>query len=221
HRTLRSCPRTRRGEAKASLWRSGERAPSLSSLHFALGPRFRGDERHRVSRSGGHLSRSATFLMPASTQASSFSPPGAPEAPIAPMTSSPTLIGSAPRPVVKPVRYCAPICGFFFSRSSISPDGMRKVRDVNAFLKLFSRVCGPVLSPRNWINGSPLRPTTVTDTAYPLVLQTAIVSCAIVTAMAADRSLRLSSCACAVDTRTQASPTPASRYSTADMDHSS
>ena len=35
----RSFPRTRRREAKASLWRSGERESSLS-------PRFRGDERH-------------------------------------------------------------------------------------------------------------------------------------------------------------------------------
>src|SRR5215472_14951930 len=66
--------------------------------------------------------------MPAFTQASSLSPPGAPETPAAPITSSPTMIGSAPRAVVKPVRYCAPICGFFFSRSSISPEGMRNVR---------------------------------------------------------------------------------------------
>src|SRR5262245_2589153 len=64
----------------------------------------------------------------------------------------------------KPVRYCAPICGFFFSRSSISPDGMRNVRAVKAFLKLFSMVCGPVPSPRIWTSTSPLRPTTVADT---------------------------------------------------------
>src|SRR5215469_13771085 len=82
--------------------------------------------------------------MPALTQASSLSPPGAPETPAAPITSSPTVIGSAPRAVVKPVRYCAPICGFFFNRSSISPEGMRNVRAVKAFLKLFSMVCGPV-----------------------------------------------------------------------------
>src|SRR5215471_13705074 len=77
---------------------------------------------------------------------------------------SPTMIGSAPRAVVKPVRYCAPICGFFFSRSSISPEGIRNVRAVKAFLKLFSMVCGPVPSPRIWTSTSPLRPTTVADT---------------------------------------------------------
>src|SRR3977135_3906705 len=107
----------------------------------------------------GYLSWSATLSIPALTQASSFSPPGAPEAPAAPITSSPTMIGTAPRPVVKPVRYCAPIWGFFFSRSSISPDGMRNVREVKAFLKLFSMVCGPVPSPRTCTITSPLRPT--------------------------------------------------------------
>ena len=43
-----------------------------------------------------HLSWSATLSIPALMQASSFSPPGAPDAPAAPMVSSPTLIGSAP-----------------------------------------------------------------------------------------------------------------------------
>src|ERR1700704_1564274 len=38
----------------------------------------------------------ATLSIPALTQASSLSPPGAPEAPAAPITSLPTLIGSAP-----------------------------------------------------------------------------------------------------------------------------
>ena len=95
-----------------------------------------------------HLSWSATLSSAALTQASSFSPPGAPETPAAPMTSSPTLIGKAPRAVVNPVRNWAPICGFCFNRSSISPDGMRNVREVKAFLKLFSIVCGPVPSPR-------------------------------------------------------------------------
>src|SRR5439155_6872220 len=43
-----------------------------------------------------YFSMLATLSIPALTQASSFSPPGAPEAPAAPMVSSPTLIGSAP-----------------------------------------------------------------------------------------------------------------------------
>src|SRR5262249_54531400 len=117
-----------------------------------------------TSRMFDHFSWSATLSRPAFTQASSFSPPGAPETPAAPMTSSPAVIGSAPRAVVKPVRYCAPIAGFFFNRSSISPDGMRKVRAVNAFLKLFSMVCGPVPSPRICTITSPLRPTMVAET---------------------------------------------------------
>jgi hypothetical protein len=43
-----------------------------------------------------YFSWSATLSMPALAQTSSLSPPGEPETPIAPMTSSPTLIGSAP-----------------------------------------------------------------------------------------------------------------------------
>ena len=58
----------------------------------------------RASLARRHLSWSATLSMAALTQTSSFSPPGAPETPAAPMTSSPTMIGSAPRAVVKPVR---------------------------------------------------------------------------------------------------------------------
>jgi hypothetical protein len=43
-----------------------------------------------------HFRSAATLSMPALLQASSLSPPGAPETPMAPITSSPTLIGSAP-----------------------------------------------------------------------------------------------------------------------------
>jgi hypothetical protein len=51
----------------------------------------------------GYLSWSATLSMPAFEQASSFSPPGAPETPTATMTSSPALIGSAPWAAMMPV----------------------------------------------------------------------------------------------------------------------
>lgn len=43
-----------------------------------------------------YFSASATLAMPALTQASSLSPPGAPEAPAAPITSLPALIGTPP-----------------------------------------------------------------------------------------------------------------------------
>ena len=45
-----------------------------------------------------YFNLSLILSSPAWMQASSFSPPGAPEAPAAPITSSPILIGSAPRP---------------------------------------------------------------------------------------------------------------------------
>src|SRR5262249_1707073 len=72
----------------------------------------------------------------------------------------------------------------------------------------FSRVCGPVLSPRTCTMISPLRPTTVADTAQPLALQVSIAVCAIVMAMEALRSLWLSSCALAVELRAEARTQP-------------
>ena len=47
-------------------------------------------------QSSPYFSSAATFSMPALAQASSLSPPGAPDTPMAPIVSSPTLIGSAP-----------------------------------------------------------------------------------------------------------------------------
>src|SRR5215470_189392 len=43
-----------------------------------------------------HFRLSATLAMPALAHASSFSPPGAPETPTAPITSLPALIGTPP-----------------------------------------------------------------------------------------------------------------------------
>jgi len=63
-------------------------------------------------------------------QAASFSPPGAPEAPAAPMTSSPTLIGSAPSPATTFGSVTSDSYGLSFSRLTRSPDGERKVRAV-------------------------------------------------------------------------------------------
>jgi hypothetical protein len=60
---------------------------------------------------------------------------------------------------------------------------------VNAFLKLFSMVCGPVPLPRIWTMTSPTRPTTVAETLYPLALQSAIAVVAMVTAASAEMSL--------------------------------
>src|SRR5438034_4680593 len=77
-----------------------------------------------------YFSMLATLSIPALTQASSFSPPGAPEAPAAPMVSSPTLIGSAPWFAIALLRWIRPSCGLALSRSTSSPDGMRKVREV-------------------------------------------------------------------------------------------
>src|SRR5216684_2905718 len=50
----------------------------------------------RTEPSPDYLSWSATLSRPALTQASSLSPPGAPDTPAAPITSSPILTGSAP-----------------------------------------------------------------------------------------------------------------------------
>jgi hypothetical protein len=66
-----------------------------------------------------------------------------------------------------------------------------------------------------------LRPTTATDTLKPFALQAAMVSWAIVSAMAADRSLRASSCALAGATNVQARPIPARRYNATDIVQSS
>src|ERR1043166_1053535 len=77
-------------------------------------------------------------------------------------------------------------------------------------------VCGLELSPRTWTRISPLRPTTVTDTVYPCLVQVSSAVCAIVKATLADRSLRASSSALAGGTMAQAGPTIESRNN-ADM----
>src|ERR1700683_583692 len=74
-----------------------------------------------------HFSSAATLSMPALAQASSLSPPGAPETPTAPITSSPTLMGSAPRAGTMLVRNSAPAVGLFLTASANSPDGRRMV----------------------------------------------------------------------------------------------
>src|SRR5262249_14334916 len=83
-----------------------------------------------VRRFRDHFSWSATLSSPALTQASSLSPPGAPDTPAAPITSSPIVIGRAPCAAITLVRWMAPSCGLSFRRLTISPEGMRNVRDV-------------------------------------------------------------------------------------------
>src|SRR5260370_16365493 len=51
--------------------------------------------------------------MPALTQTSSLSPPGAPETPTAPIVSSPIMIGNAPRAAVILARKSCPATGFW------------------------------------------------------------------------------------------------------------
>ena len=64
-------------------------------------------------------------------QASSFSPPGAPEAPAAPMVSSPILIGSAPCAAVTLVRHVTRLAADRPSGALPSrPTAMRNVRAV-------------------------------------------------------------------------------------------
>src|SRR6202163_3740168 len=79
---------------------------------------------------GVYFKSEATLSMPALAQASSLSPPGAPETPTAPMVSSPTLIGSAPCAGTMLFRYRAPAVGFFLTASANSPDGRLMVRAV-------------------------------------------------------------------------------------------
>src|SRR5262249_12442485 len=111
-----------------------------------------------------YLSWSATLSMPALAQTSSLSPPGAPDTPIAPMVSSPTLIGSAPWAGTMLVSRSAPAVGLSLIAVANSPDGRRWAFDVKAFFIEFSRVWGPVPSPRMATITSPLRPTTLADT---------------------------------------------------------
>src|SRR6266853_6355762 len=88
----------------------------------------------------------------------------------------------------------------------------------------FSSVCGPVLSPRMATMTSPLRPTTLADTLYPLVLQVATAVSAIVSAMAAEISLRATNWAFAepakLQTMAAASEIPAVRNAVLDMNGS-
>src|SRR5215471_6260646 len=78
----------------------------------------------------GHFRSAATLSMPALAQASSLSPPGAPDTPTAPIVSLPTLIGSAPRAGVMFVRKSAPAFGLPLTPSANSPDDLEKVRAV-------------------------------------------------------------------------------------------
>src|SRR6266849_3789658 len=88
----------------------------------------------------------------------------------------------------------------------------------------FSSVCGPVLSPRMATMTSPLRPTTLADTLYPLVLQVATAVSAMVSAIAAEISLRATNWAFAAAERPQANATaseiPAVRNAVLDMNSS-
>src|SRR6266700_2112647 len=99
------------------------------------------DERHAsrrmtsvrsgVDELGRRYFRSAaTLSMPALAQASSLSPPGAPETPTAPIVSSPTLIGSAPCAATMLLRRSAPAVKLPLTPSANSPDGRRMVRAV-------------------------------------------------------------------------------------------
>lgn len=96
--------------ARLSVWLSDSRQPPCVSLDgsWRVGPRFAvrpgkleaaPDRRHRLN--GGvvrraYFSCSATRAMPALAQTSSFSPPGAPETPTAPIVTLPILIGTPP-----------------------------------------------------------------------------------------------------------------------------
>ena len=104
------------------------------------------------------------LVEPALAQASSLSPPGEPETPTAPMTSSPTLIGNPPALALMPVSQSAAPGGLSFCRCANSPEEVRKVRAVKALRWLFSSVCGEASSPRKCAMISPLRPTTATVT---------------------------------------------------------
>src|SRR5215467_312818 len=77
-----------------------------------------------------HLRSAATLSMPALAQASSFSPPGAPDTPTAPIVSLPILIGSAPCAGVMFVRKSAPAFGLPLTPAANSPDDLEKVRAV-------------------------------------------------------------------------------------------
>jgi len=76
----------------AALWRpSGVLRPSCQTARACA-------RRRLGTQTGGrsHCKLPATLAMPALAQTSSFSPPGAPETPTAPITSLPTLIGTPP-----------------------------------------------------------------------------------------------------------------------------
>src|SRR5215469_13526301 len=72
----------------------------------------------------------ATLSMPALAQASSLSPPGAPDTPTAPIVSLPILIGSAPCAGTMLVRRSAPASGLPLTPSANSPDDLAEVRAV-------------------------------------------------------------------------------------------
>ena len=89
--------------------------------------------------------------MPALAQASSLSPPGAPETPTAPMVSLPTLIGSAPCAGTMLFRYRAPAVGLPLTVSANSPDGRRdRARRVGLLHGIFLVArAGPVAARRD------------------------------------------------------------------------
>src|SRR6266566_3330090 len=97
---------------------------------------------------GVYFNSEATLSMPALAQASSLSPPGAPEMPMAPMVSLPTMIGSAPCAATKLVRKKFPALGLPLTASANFPEGARVVRAVYAFFIEFSKVAKPAAGLR-------------------------------------------------------------------------
>src|SRR5882672_6895668 len=85
---------------------------------------------HEKREQRSYFNCAATLSMPALAQASSLSPPGAPEMPMAPMVSLPTMIGSAPCAATKLVRKKFPALGLPLTASANFPDGARVVRAV-------------------------------------------------------------------------------------------
>jgi hypothetical protein len=71
-----------------------------------------------------YFNLSATLAMPASAQASSLSPPGAPLTPIAPMTSVPALIGTPPCIRTVPATFGGGVMAP--NNFAVSPDVLRK-----------------------------------------------------------------------------------------------
>src|SRR5262249_30881865 len=106
----------------------GRPLPDAASRGDHKGRPYNGPQvlrRRGLRRNAAYFSWSATLSMAALAQASSLSPPGAPDTPIAPMVSSPTLIGSAPWAGTMLVRRSAPGVRLSLSDAANSPDGRR------------------------------------------------------------------------------------------------